>query len=261
MDEEPRDDGPGGRNRASSAPRLVELIRSVSALKTAAVQEINATTILVGATAVIDVDARLRAAFARETLRAAQRAGATDLLITVWTEDDDDLEVAELVGMETLHEAERAGLAWRENSVFLVHAKSWRSRGAGELEALTSHLRMLSDLHRPIKVTADVALLAIEAEMSESLTDAPAGERPVLCHPGHDSHRGPAFQFDLASGRVHPVVRELAGTLRYAEDPVGSYSWWTRRNSWIAATPAELLGTGQDDLIRFAAAQIREDAW
>ncbi len=69
----------------------------------------------------------------------------------------------------------------------------------------------------------------------------------------------PAFQFDLARARVHPVVAEDNRLLGAAKDPWGVASWWTSVNGYLGSPPTSLIGRGQDDRLRRLARSVVED--
>lgn len=68
----------------------------------------------------------------------------------------------------------------------------------------------------------------------------------------------PAFQFTPA-GTPWPLVQEVNGLLGAASDPWGVTCWWVDPHEGLAASPADLLGQGRDDLVRRAAAAVGEE--
>jgi hypothetical protein len=68
----------------------------------------------------------------------------------------------------------------------------------------------------------------------------------------------PAFQFTNA-GRPWPIVEEVNELMDADTDPWGVTCWWVDPHEVLNAAPAELLGTGQDALIRRAAIEAGEE--
>lgn len=68
----------------------------------------------------------------------------------------------------------------------------------------------------------------------------------------------PAFQFTPV-GTPWPVVQEVNVVLDAAADPWGVTCWWVDPHEGLAATPADLLGQGHDDLLRRAAAAVGKE--
>jgi hypothetical protein len=60
---------------------------------------------------------------------------------------------------------------------------------------------------------------------------------------------------------VYDIVVQLHELLGGFHDAVGAISWWLTPNAWLAAAPAELLGTGRHAEIVFAADQLANDNW
>ncbi len=70
----------------------------------------------------------------------------------------------------------------------------------------------------------------------------------------------PAFQFQpVGGGPPWPVVTRVNRLLDARTDPWGVTCWWVDPHARMAAAPADLLGTGQDDLLLWTAAQIGAD--
>ena len=69
----------------------------------------------------------------------------------------------------------------------------------------------------------------------------------------------PAFQFDLISQRVHPVVAEINTQLGAADDPWGIASWWVSASTRIGGTsPKDLVGADRDDDLRELASCVTD---
>lgn len=72
----------------------------------------------------------------------------------------------------------------------------------------------------------------------------------------------PAFQFASTDPyRQHEAVVALAGELCAQEDPAGAIAWWLTPNPWLAARPADLLGTEREPELAYAADQLANDSW
>jgi hypothetical protein len=78
-----------------------------------------------------------------------------------------------------------------------------------------------------------------------------------LTHPERGT-RLPAFQFS-AAGTPWPVVRQVNERLDAAADPWGVTCWWVDPHAGLDASPADLLGSGQDALLLRAAAAMGVD--
>jgi hypothetical protein len=68
----------------------------------------------------------------------------------------------------------------------------------------------------------------------------------------------PAFQFTEA-GTPWPVVRQVNERLGAVADPWGVTCWWVDPHAGLDASPADLLGQGQDTLLLRAAAALGVD--
>jgi hypothetical protein len=68
----------------------------------------------------------------------------------------------------------------------------------------------------------------------------------------------PAFQFGEAA-IPRPIVEEINELLDVGRDPWGATCWWVAPHERLNAAPADLLGTGQDELLRRAAMAIGEE--
>ena len=68
----------------------------------------------------------------------------------------------------------------------------------------------------------------------------------------------PAFQFTAAGG-PWPVVQEVNEQFGARADPWGVTCWWVDPHAALTVAPVSLLGRGQDDLLRQAAAAVEVD--
>jgi hypothetical protein len=68
----------------------------------------------------------------------------------------------------------------------------------------------------------------------------------------------PAFQF-APTGGAWDIVMEVNQVLDAADDPWGVTCWWVDPHARLGDAPADLLGRGQDGLIRRAARAVVED--
>lgn len=72
----------------------------------------------------------------------------------------------------------------------------------------------------------------------------------------------PNFQFiSVDPLELHPVVQLLHERLGGYTDDLGAVMWWLTPNSWLGRAPADLLGTGRDPEIEYAADQLINDSW
>jgi hypothetical protein len=72
----------------------------------------------------------------------------------------------------------------------------------------------------------------------------------------------PSFQFETTDPRrQYPVVAALWSALGADEDPAGAAAWWLMPNPWLAARPADLLGTPREAELGYAADQLASDSW
>jgi hypothetical protein len=71
----------------------------------------------------------------------------------------------------------------------------------------------------------------------------------------------PAFQFDRAGDawEAWDIVMEVNQVLDAADDPWGVTCWWVDLHARLGDSPVDLLGRGQDSLIRRAARAMVED--
>lgn len=76
----------------------------------------------------------------------------------------------------------------------------------------------------------------------------------------------PVFQLTKDSGpglpwQMRPVAERVNEVLGAASDARGAASWWTSYNPWISTAPADLLGTGGENEILYAADQLLNDSY
>ncbi len=69
----------------------------------------------------------------------------------------------------------------------------------------------------------------------------------------------PEFQFVPPAGGAWDIVMEVNQVLDAADDPWGVMCWWVDPHARLGSSPADLLGQGQDGLIRRAARAVVED--
>lgn len=94
---------------------------------------------------------------------------------------------------------------------------------------------------------------------SLSADSVDASDGPLIRLPRPDgTWQMPAFQFAEAAV-PRPIVREINELLDAEGDPWGVTCWWVDPHERLNAAPADLLGTGQDDLLRRAAMAIGEE--
>lgn len=103
-------------------------------------------------------------------------------------------------------------------------------------------------------------LLALPALSADALLSQAIAPNPGLIRlPRPDGTvQLPAFQFG-PSGATWPVVREINEWLDAAGDPWGVACWWADPHERLDAAPVDLLGRGNDDLLRLAAATVGKD--
>lgn len=178
-----------------------------------------------------------------------------DAAVVMVTEDGEDTEAAESRGWEAMELVERAGFHLSVLRPFVVH----RTLEDDMLRDLATYVRRAA-FPGPTEL-ADPILDAVREEMIATQVEALPGVEAALHLPDAPPGVGPAFQFEPGRGQVYSAVADLAGDLGYTEDPLGAYSWWTRKNSWIDAVPADLLGTDDEALIAYAAERIHGDDW
>jgi hypothetical protein len=86
----------------------------------------------------------------------------------------------------------------------------------------------------------------------------PAGSHLIRLPRPDRTWQLPAFQFTSAA-RPWPIVQEVNELLGAEIDPWGVTCWWVDPHEQLNGSPADLLGTGQDALLRQAALAIGED--
>ncbi len=178
-----------------------------------------------------------------------------DAVVVMVANDDEGTEAAESRGWEAVELAEQAGFRLTSLRSFVVH----RTLEDDMLRDLATYVRRAAFPGRT--ELADPILEAVREEMAATQVEAQPGIEAALRLHDAPPGVGPAFQFEPGRHQVRAAVASLAGELRYADDPLGAYSWWTRKNSWINAVPADLLGTDDEALIAYAAERIHEDSW
>ncbi|QUC00620.1 hypothetical protein [Cellulosimicrobium cellulans] len=178
-----------------------------------------------------------------------------DAAVVMVAADDEGTEAAESRGWEAMELMERAGFHLSVLRPFVVH----RTLEDDMLRDLATYVRRAAFPGRT--ELADPILEAVREEMVANQVEALPGIEAALRLPDAPPGVGPAFQFERGRDQVYSAVADLAGDLAHAEDPLGAYSWWTRKNSWINAVPADLLGTDGEALIAYAAERIHGDDW
>ncbi len=107
----------------------------------------------------------------------------------------------------------------------------------------------------------DMALDTIRRHGVVPTTDLP-DDLPVSEFRLVEQGNVPQFIFaSMTPPTLHEVVLRLHDQLDGHRDPIGAMSWWLTPNPWLSATPAELLGSGRDAEITYAAAQLANDSW
>lgn len=104
-------------------------------------------------------------------------------------------------------------------------------------------------------------LLALPALSAADLRRGHVGsaDSHLIRLPGPDSTwKFPAFQF-ATDASPWPVVQEINELLNAENDPWGVVCWWVDPHERLNAAPADLLGMGQDDLLRWAAMAVGEE--
>ncbi len=66
----------------------------------------------------------------------------------------------------------------------------------------------------------------------------------------------PSFQIDLRRREIHPEVRKVNEMLDAVSDPWGVASWWVSMNARLDARPLELVGAGDEAVVRAAEALL-----
>lgn len=229
--------------------------------------EVSPDLAVAGKTALLAVDARDANVRTSAEVARAVRAGASELFVAVIvpSSESDDEDVAGRMGQEALVLGARQGLSWVQQEPMIMHLDGTLD-DAGAFDSVVQLAQALrrarsTGVDIDLPDDADALLRSVYIEMVDASIEPPPDLRPALGFPARNPFRGPVFQFDLEAKRVHTLVLELRDTLRYGDDPVGAYSWWTRRNTWIGEAPAALLGTDREPLIRYAADCLTEDGW
>jgi len=121
----------------------------------------------------------------------------------------------------------------------------------------TGHPEGLTEFDRQVQTRLlDLPFLNM-SELRRRAIDPDDARLIRLVNPGHGVQY-PAFQF-TADGGPWPVVQEVNEQLDALTDPWGVTCWWVDPHAVLAAAPATLLGRGQDDLLRQAAAAVEVD--
>ncbi|WP_182346370.1 hypothetical protein [Tomitella gaofuii] len=110
---------------------------------------------------------------------------------------------------------------------------------------------------------ADVAdVLGSQDKNRRSLASRLRNRGDIIGYLVAGRHLYPAFQFDVATARVRPVVADINRRLDAKNDPWAVASWWLSPSGWLAdgTSPADLaVAGGQDDTIRTIADDLLED--
>lgn len=113
----------------------------------------------------------------------------------------------------------------------------------------------VSDFDRQVQAR----LLALPSVSADDPRNGRADHRGLIRLPRPDGGgQLPAFQFG-PSGGPWPIVSEINRLLDAAADPWGVTCWWVDPHALLDAAPADLLGRGNDDLLRLAANRVGED--
>jgi dihydroorotate dehydrogenase (NAD+) catalytic subunit len=102
-----------------------------------------------------------------------------------------------------------------------------------------------------IQDEAEARLLAAPAISVEEIRASgrdPGAENLIGLRRGDGRVQIPAFQLD-GLGRTRDVVRRINVMLDAVDDPWGVTEWWLAKHAMLGRAPAELLGTGVDDLL------------
>jgi hypothetical protein len=129
--------------------------------------------------------------------------------------------------------------------------------------------RAVAALASPMS-TVDAAADALAEESSAGLLrfgavpadrEAAEGEFWLSVRVGGEAFY-PLFQFESTGPyRQYEIVARLRSQLDADEDPAGAAAWWLTSNPWLSARPADLLGTGREGEIAYAADQLANDSW
>jgi len=122
---------------------------------------------------------------------------------------------------------------------------------------VTSHPADLAEFDRQVQTRLlDLPFLNM-GELRRRAIDPDDARLIRLVNPGRGVQY-PAFQF-TEDGGPWPVVQEVNEQLDALTDPWGVTCWWVDPHAVLAVAPATLLGRGQDDLLRQAAAAVEVD--
>lgn len=103
-----------------------------------------------------------------------------------------------------------------------------------------------------------LSLPSVSADEARLSHADPDDDRLIrLPQPDH-AIRLPSFQFTPV-GTPWPIVQEVNAMLDSAADPWGVTCWWVDPHGQLGTAPADLIGQGQDDLLRQVAAAIGEE--
>lgn len=96
-----------------------------------------------------------------------------------------------------------------------------------------------------------------EAQVREVLRQDPRQPHLIRLTRKGGEVRLPSFQFQEDCVPV-PLVLAINEVLRASKDPWGAADWWLGPNHWLAAPPAEVLGSIPDDELMAAARAVGE---
>ena len=124
------------------------------------------------------------------------------------------------------------------------------------LPEINAQLPSLLPAHpAPDDAGAEARLLAVPALTPEQVREHgadPDDEDLIRLSPGRGLIQLPSFQFG-PDGQAIPIVKAINRLLVAAEDPWGVADWWLGSNTWLNATPADLIGQVEDTLLALAA--------
>nr|WP_280764252.1 hypothetical protein [Prescottella agglutinans] len=176
---------------------------------------------------------------------AAREANRNDDLVAAFTE----------LGVTTLTEQQRLQLAQDLIGSVTGHDDSPRERVRAQgRESILGSFEVLdsmdvSDILAP--TSAPTRSVAQKRRKAGELIGLPVGTRP--------DYRYPAFQFDRAQHRIHPLVKHANRRLDVHNDPYGAASWWlTPTDILDGRSPLEDLEAG--DLTEIAIDNILDTA-
>ncbi len=208
---------------------------------------------------------RLRALVAgtAEPDPAEARAALADELLDVLPPDHPVIQILRVgvmysAGVEDPPVTELADwLLWLSELVLPAGESAWNQVRStpGEPRAEQSEPPLADDFSRRVK--ARLLSLPSVATGDAGYFDSAASHLIRLARPDR-SWQVPSFQFAEA-GLPWPIVQEVNELLDAAADPWGVTCWWVDPHERLNAAPAELLGTGQDQLLRRAAMAVGEE--